>query len=926
VEPVGAAVGWLLGRLRDDAQAGAWSALRGLTADDPLTIALEKVTENALRTAVLSAPGGNALVSDDVDHVVAVLGGLWPAAEVHDAPGDSLLARLARITADAMACGTQPVEGLGVEFDATSPLSALERDYGLELHSKEFAVDLAAVWQRAVRDAAIRTPALAPLAAELREELGHELVNASREDVVAALCSGLDGVTRQLDDVLERLPEAGPSPVSEAVVLPQFVGVADRNPMFVGRADELAVLDEEVVEGANVVLTQVAAGLGGVGKTALAAEFCYRRREVTDVVRWLHAENRKVLVTGYVGMAPALGLNLSGLGLDDAVARVRDWFETTEQSWLLVFDNVEAPSVLDGLVPQTGRGRVLVTSRYRDWTGTGLNVLRVGVLSVDEAVALLTGLTGRARDAEAEALVEWLGGLALAVEQAAAFCRQTGWSFGPYLQHLERRAEEILARNPAALRRLPGGNGRDLTVLTVWDSSLERAAAEADGALKMLDVLAYLGPDHIPHALLTSPAATDEDLLHSGDPLYVDMALAALARYSLVELHREPGGGTVASISVHRLVQEVTRLSHDDDKGRRMCAVVVRILKRNFPIDATDHEMWPVCRLLEPHVTAVIRHMGVTGLEERAASFLLVRYATYLRCARSPVAAPAYAELAVQLHKRAAPTERRTLLALQSNLAQSYQMTGRTAEAIVLYEQVLAETELLGEDHSDVLTTRGNLALAYLSTGRASEARDLQKQVLAESQRILGDDHPETVRARNNLAGAYLTAGRPTEAIPLQEKVMADWQSILGEKHPETLIARSNLAHSYALAGRIAEAIDLQEQVVADRERILGNDHPDTVRAHNNLAYSYMLTGRAAEAILLQEKVVADWQHMLGADHPDTLNARRILANSYASEGRVREAIALLERDLAVRELTLGKDHPDAVATRRVLERWRGAG
>jgi hypothetical protein len=89
-----------------------------------------------------------------------------------------------------------------------------------------------------------------------------------------------------------------------------------------------------------------------VGSLAeLAIEHCHRHRATTDVVRWLNAEDRQTLVTEYVRIAPAIGVEVTGLPTDDAVARVRSWFETTERSWLLVLDDAETPAALDQLVP-----------------------------------------------------------------------------------------------------------------------------------------------------------------------------------------------------------------------------------------------------------------------------------------------------------------------------------------------------------------------------------------------------------------------------------------------------------------------------------------------------------------------------------------------------------------------------------------------
>lgn len=59
---------------------------------------------------------------------------------------------------------------------------------------------------------------------------------------------------------------------------------------------------------------------------------------------------------------------------------------------------------------------------------------------------------------------------------------------------------------------------------------------------------------------------------------------------------------------------------------------------------------------------------------------------------------------------------------------------------------------MLGADHPDTLTSRNNLASAYDSTGRTAEAIPLLEQTLADCERVLGADHPTSNTVRRNLA------------------------------------------------------------------------------------------------------------------------------------------------------------------------------
>jgi xanthine dehydrogenase molybdopterin-binding subunit B len=86
--------------------------------------------------------------------------------------------------------------------------------------------------------------------------------------------------------------------------------------------------------------------------------------------------------------------------------------------------------------------------------------------------------------------------------------------------------------------------------MTTWDTSLVRAAKDAHLAGAVLGVLAYLAADDIPHDLLLAPNAANEPLLDGGDELAVSEAIAALARYSLIDATRD-ASGSITALSTH---------------------------------------------------------------------------------------------------------------------------------------------------------------------------------------------------------------------------------------------------------------------------------------------------------------------------------------------------------------------------------------
>jgi Tetratricopeptide repeat/NB-ARC domain len=155
---------------------------------------------------------------------------------------------------------------------------------------------------------------------------------------------------------------------------------------FTGRDEELDALDDALGVADRAVITQAIAGLGGVGKSQLAARYVQQRAGDYDVVAWIRAEDGGI--ADLAQLAAKLGEPVDGLSPSEAAQLALDWLSNCEQPWLLVLDNVESPEQLDGLRPRSGIGRVLVTSRDRALRQFG-PVLTVDVFDEDTAEPLL---------------------------------------------------------------------------------------------------------------------------------------------------------------------------------------------------------------------------------------------------------------------------------------------------------------------------------------------------------------------------------------------------------------------------------------------------------------------------------------------------------------------------------------------------------
>ncbi|MFI6744135.1 FxSxx-COOH system tetratricopeptide repeat protein [Nonomuraea sp. NPDC050451] len=697
-------------------------------------------------------------------------------------------------------------------------------------------------------------------------------------------------------------------PVEQVTAPPRTVNLPGHAGLFVGRANELVELEAALQTGGGVVVAAVH-GLGGVGKSTLAARYAAAQAKACNPVWWITADSPPAVQAGLAALTVALQPELAtALPLEALAERAVAWLAAHE-GWLLVLDDVIDPDDVAPLLGRTLDGRVLVTSRLaQGWYRLDAHVISLGVLSEREAIELLARITGHqppAPDAEmpevlegARELVRELGCLPLAIEQAGAYLHQVRLTPYAYLAELRQQ--------PAVLYdRAARGSPAERTVARIWRLILDRLTG-TPLAGQLLRILAWYGADPIPRTLLEGL----EGLGNSGiSTLEIGHALGELAAYNMITLDRE-------HIIVHRLVQAVARTCDPADPHRQASdidtarAVAISLLERARPDIYEVPASWPQWRALLPHIDAVFEYTSPDA-DTADAHQLLRTVGMFLNSQGAIDRSLVYLKRCMALAQRVYDADHPAVLNTRGSLAYAYETAGDLRQAIPLMEHNLAEEErILGTDHANTLTARNNLAAAYESAGDLGRAIPLYEATLADRERVLGADHPHTLISRNNLAYAYYGAGDLGRAIPLFEATLADRERVLGEDHPDTLQSRNNLAGAYESAGDLGRAIPLHEATLADRERVLGADHPHTLSSRNNLASAYRRTGDLGRAIPLHEATLADRERVLGADHPDTLFSRNNLAYAYYAAGDLSRAIPLFEATLADSERVLGADHP----------------
>jgi tetratricopeptide (TPR) repeat protein len=412
--------------------------------------------------------------------------------------------------------------------------------------------------------------------ADVRDPEYREQLLAFRTEVSGRLVQTFASMDELVDKVVAALhlslPATQPAPRE---VPPPVAG-------FVGRERELERLMDTLRSGQSVELSALVAGLGGVGKSALAAEAMRRLASEEPSpfpggMTWVRCDGR----TGMEGLAWVYAQLLTAWGEREEVRGARTALEEAEAreaqlratlqaqpTALALLDNVEVEFLLARAVATLSAlgMRLLVTARHRP-SLPQLRLLSLDILEEDEAVALFAkrftaqdGDWEAVRDAPvAKAVVARLGHLPLAIELAAARAAVAQMSAGELAAELAQPQVVDRLKDPltgeAAVRY---AFDRGLALLEPRQRLRFAALGLPDGAAWPRPVIealfAWVRPPDIGGAI--APEGRDSTPSADLDRL-VALSLVTLVRAGTSGPAGEMDGNQVTRVRVHPLLREL---------------------------------------------------------------------------------------------------------------------------------------------------------------------------------------------------------------------------------------------------------------------------------------------------------------------------------------------------------------------------------
>ncbi|QIW96749.1 hypothetical protein AMS68_002267 [Peltaster fructicola] len=624
-----------------------------------------------------------------------------------------------------------------------------------------------------------------------------------------------------------------------------------RDEAFIERP-ELAQLKEKLTRpGARVALH----GLGGVGKSQLAIEHCYRLREQEPGtwVFWIHTSNAARFDQDIRKLAEVT--RIPGRHDKDAniFQLVYNWLMDGSRKWLVVLDNAddadflfEAPTSSGAntsprieYLPVCDHGSMLITTRRQAVASRLSDKHNIVALQPDQdhAVALLNRLSREHDEEIVRQLAVALEYMPLAIAQAAAYVekRQPRCSLKDYLSRFEKSNKSrsnLLEVESDELRR----DRREAknAILLTWQISFEHIYATRRTAADLLSLMSFYDYQGIPEVLVKGAMEDPQEITVHGqaggahlresasgpssdgfmDESF-DQDIYTLRDYSFISV--TPKGST---FEMHRLVQLAAQLWLKQRPILSWEARSIRTLDAVLPF--ANYEHWAECRVLYPHAKLVMQ----SRIGERNA--LLPLSSVLYKAASFASSQGLYAE----------------------------------AEAAARHCWRIRE-EILTEEDADTYNRSSVLGLVLMINKYDEERGAWCRRMLEEYEKVFGKEHPDTLKNIHDLALVLQCQGKQEEAEVMHRQALEGREKVLGKEHPDTLTSIHDLALVLQRQGKQEEAEAMQRRALEEREKVLGKEHPDTLASVHNLAY--MLhhqrkyeEGKYEEAEELNRRVLED--------------------------------------------------------------------
>ena len=672
------------------------------------------------------------------------------------------------------------------------------------------------------------------------------------------------------------------------------------NTAFVGekRARDLERIHERL-EDPNRIKHISVTGLGGLGKTMLAAQYAIQyidhypggccfiepspasEREMTDdkeeqaKIKQVKADRALQIVS----FALALGIDINTTrSVSEQMLEV--WRKLPDRKTLFIVDDVKATSELNKLIQHDKKNFIFLSTSRVQWLGTFIECINLELPELPDAITQLKNFIDHDRvDRDLDVVEEMLGDnvigrLPLAVTLLGSFLAVDERSkVKPMADTLIRLKS---AREKQAL--MDDDTTQDGTNITdshrglkaIFDLTWNRLDPAAQQAGKLLAFFSHTFIDWVAvDGALES--LFSQEICTNLDEVARNTARSQLALHSLIFrefLDEEPDGyryhSLIGDFFWNKRTPEDTStwLSEAEFQAGKFTIIEAPNIDESshrVEFDRYKRRFSVIEKIRDRSLMRLLTSLpGSRNDMDGSLSYFYLRTGNSEKALSIAKAASTYANMNISVPKKLRPEGQKDTVTylpnpnLEDALRQEghvHEETDNYKEAEESYEKALdAHKKYVGDEHPSIANTLVDKANVCVRQERYNEAETLYKQALEICKKHFGYEHESVASCLQNLFLVYLHQGRRNEAMEVQEESLELKRKLSGS---ESVAVADSLINSSSLdcdMGRYEKANKNSLRALEIYKRLLGKDHPKVETSLYNVGNIYCRQGQYDEA------------------------------------------------------------------------------
>ena len=702
----------------------------------------------------------------------------------------------------------------------------------------------------------------------------------------------------------------------KSLSMPQYDN--DKYP-FVGRTEILKQINENVK---RFNITSIS-GIGGIGKTRVACEYARLKKiDYKSGIYFFHAVSKENFYAEILQFAIEKGLIKEYESEDSSVVwdMLRIWM-IENINWLFILDNVENYNHIENLIkifyaiPQKRDRHIVVTTRNND---IQLVNIHINFFTKKESSEFFFKVSGKKVDNFAKKIMESLGYLPLAFEQAASYIKKTDISYEDYYN---------LLMGNGILETLRKGSHTDVTLAVGATFNLSIEKIKNQDAKFILNLCSYFNPDSINCKWISNSSESLKEYTSIYEKIKdvddLKAIINELESYSLIRVNED-------IINMHRLTQTVVRKMLKEEIYAKMCSI---IMAREFDIQDFDtNQSRPVFLETIPHMEQFFEICENENILQNSIE-LSKLYHIYM-----------YGFDKIKEHRIALKYMKRTIDLRKSvcderDLAKTYNLVGVVYQnlgeyhksllylkkALKLRQNVFAESNKT-EDESFIARTYNNIALNYYWLCKYDLSEKYQNNAIKIKEKI--GDMEDTAYSYNNIGALFDLKSKYDNYKAMEYHYKA--LKIRGNSNNKVNIAytlnnmgviEKNLCNFHDALVYFHKALELREDVYGK-----DSDNPEIAQTCTNIADILINQEKFASAKEMLDRAVRIYEvceEKCGRKQIDTSKAYYNLAKWHYAQGDSAEAEKWFRKVFDIKKMYLNDNEIEQKELERMIENCR---